>query len=101
MACRDWDGIASTVTVENPETKRKLDVAVKLLCAVCLEIEKERFFKLDRIEGLSHWWEKHQIMDMKRKQEEEKIKKKQNLVLNALAKLTKEEIQALGLKKCK
>lgn len=49
--------------------------------------------------ALRTWWEKHQQQDAARKAREREERKQRKLRAGALAKLSKEELKALGLKK--
>lgn len=46
---------------------------------------------------LADWWDEHQDADAKRERAETEAQKKEKLKKSAIAKLTKEELQALGL----
>jgi hypothetical protein len=48
---------------------------------------------------LADWWDNHQAFDLKREKEEKEIIKQENIRKKALGKLTKKEIEALGLNK--
>lgn len=55
--CRD-----RTVTVENPETKKKLTRAESLLCSACRALELHKF-DFDLNPALSEWWADHKAAD--------------------------------------
>lgn len=48
---------------------------------------------------LADWWDNHQASDLRREQKEKEAIEKENIRKKALGKLTKKEIEALGLNK--
>ena len=81
-----------------------LDRNTSLLCT-CIRGMDEG--ELDRVvyngrdktaRRLADWWEDHQERDRKRQENIEAVKKIQRLHASALAKLTREEAEAVGLK---
>lgn len=99
------------------ENKKELDKVTRLLCATLRRLETEhdnnlkadgQFYShpylpedyLDEIEGLEAWWTEHKKWDELRLIREEAQRKeaaKQNLIKEALSKLTDKEKEALGL----
>ena len=83
--------------------KARIDEATKLLCArlrLLTEAEVERIVydgHSDRARRLAGWWERHQEWDAKRVEEEEEERKLARIRKQARAKLTGEEIDALGI----
>lgn len=76
----------------------KLHEATRLLCKWCKMLPEE-FIYNGRKRGcrnLANWWEKHQEHDRKREAKELHNRRQGELKKQALAKLTKEEIEALG-----
>ncbi len=106
MPCRDdYDPPAKTVYKDDPKTKQllkekqdKLDLATRLLCFVLTNSNslmwedwgraKKTAAHGNAFSELCSWWEAHQAED---KRERKRIKQA------ALAKLTTEEKEALGL----
>jgi hypothetical protein len=108
MPCQDYRDEPPTRTVENPQTKRRLDLVTRILCGVLTNLEKngeEINDFLPTKEG-QVWWENHKDEDRRRLRDEKKRKDKQkmeDLVVNNLMKklfgdLTKEEISFLKKK---
>lgn len=99
------------------ENKKELDKVTRLLCATLRRLETEHNKNLksagysysdlylpddyaDEIEGLKEWWTEHKKWDELRLIREEAQRKeveKQNLIKEALSKLTDKEKEALGL----
>ena len=108
MPCRDYDSDArpSVVYRDDPKTKKlledkqtKLDLLARLLCFVMTNADATFLSKLaavkktaahgDAYTELNVWWTEHQQED---RRERKRLKQA------ALAKLTPEEKEALGLK---
>jgi hypothetical protein len=68
--------------------KRELDETTRMLCALCQLCDDVKLPYM--ISGLKEWWSKHKESDAKRKE---------RLRLEALAKLTVDECEALGIKR--
>jgi hypothetical protein len=68
--------------------KRELDETTRMLCALCACYEG--LSEMRDIPGLSEWWEEHKETDAKRRK---------RLRAGALAKLTEDELEALGIKR--
>ncbi len=83
---------------------RRLDEATKVLCATCRGLSpgqvEEFIYDAHNREArrLASWWERHQEWDERRVSEEEASRLDSKLRLQALNKLTNEEIRALRLK---
>jgi hypothetical protein len=76
---------------------------VKVLCAELTALSDKEFDKLvynPRERGardLADWWEEHQEADKQREAAEDAVRKRQELRLGALKKLSREEIEALEI----
>lgn len=93
------------------KTKEELDITTRLLCATLREIENNKLKgpviigkllpeAFLQIEGLEAWWNEHKKWDELRLIREEAKRKeleKQNLIKEALGKLSDKEKEALGL----
>lgn len=73
-----------------------LDADTRRLCAALKKLSPLRIKDLSL--RLQLWWERHQMADKKRVEEEESERERRALRASGLAKLTKEERMALGLK---
>jgi hypothetical protein len=82
---------------------RRLDEATKILCEACRSLNEGQvnvFIYDGRNAGarrLADWWDRHQELDRRRVDEEEKSRNKILLRARAIRKLTVEERQAIGL----
>ena len=90
MPCR-VDDFGTTDTERYRDEANKV---TRMLCTMCEVYEKAGFAIPGSIVG---WWEKHQEVDRKRREAEEKERLRKLLKKNALNKLTSEERKALGL----
>ncbi len=115
MGCRNdymWGSESSASDAELKEAKRKLDQVTRLLCGLCKHLESEEKAEvIDKVENgeLLSWWKKHKKFDAKREAEEAEEKRKKEekkrekarkdaLKASAIAKLSKAERKALGVK---
>jgi hypothetical protein len=85
---------------DNPETKRRLDLATRLLCSLCRKITNSGRDTLiyDDVE-LVRWWNDHLAADRKREKAEEAEREVIRKHQAALNKLTPEDRKVLGLDK--
>jgi hypothetical protein len=80
-----------------------LEKDVPKLCSILKSLNREQLNDVvydarnKDARKLADWWEEHQEADRKREAEEEAEKKRKKIAKQALAKLTKEEKEALGL----
>lgn len=80
---------------------KKIDMLTRLLCEACQMLDD----KVDEVgtthdprsRELQNWWAAHKMADLKRKAAEAKEERRDKLRREALAKLTEEERQVLGL----
>jgi len=81
----------------------RLDEATKILCELCRSLTDEQTGSIvynardERSRQLASWWERHQEWDKRRVKEENETRAKIINKERALNKLTKDEIEALGL----
>lgn len=100
MPCRS-DGWEVSVNRENEKELQLLRAAV---CAFMTAYADE-YHKLDWKEAgikqkeLELWWEDHQEKDKARREQEARMKREHEVKKAALARLTDEELKALGLKR--
>ena len=76
-------------------TKEMLDNATASLCAILENDVDPSTFSLE----LQLWWRDHQVADRKREEGEKGEMEREEIRANAIAKLTDEEMRALGLKR--
>lgn len=81
----------------------RLNEATKMLCECCrglTKVEVEKYIydaHSEKARGLAGWWERHQEWDARRVKEEKETRARVVARDRALKKLTKVEIEALGL----
>lgn len=78
------------------EQRAQIQKLTRMLCTACKFLEANDVFP-GGDKQLSKWWKEHQDKDEQRKANEQKEKDRENLVTNALKKLSKKEKEALGL----
>lgn len=78
------------------ETANTINRLTALLCEACGIIDKAGFGS-PLSPDLAAWWKQHQKDDRRRKAAEQSAIRKSQLKLRAMAKLTSEERDALGL----
>lgn len=84
----------------SPEKKEKklnkeIDELTQMLCLACRIIEREKPYEFTT--NLQKWWNHHKKMDEDRIAKEEAETRKKELKAKAIAKLSKDELEALGL----
>lgn len=80
------------------DQKLLLDKLTRMLCSVLAKNDVlEEDSKIQLTKETSVWWQEHKKADAKRKQLEKQEKRKKDLAVKALKKLTVEEQKALGL----
>ena len=108
MPCSDggWEPSGRVEYRDNPEVKKRLDRATRLLCSLCKVMSHDEM--THQTSELQVWWAKHQVEDRKRdaaQAKEDRHKKiaaakkreKTKQRKAGLAKLSDKERQALGL----
>ena len=69
-----------------------------LLCGICTRVEATKPDLIADDQVLTKWWAAHKLKDQKRKAAETAKKEQKKLADRAKAKLTKEELEALGIR---
>lgn len=108
MPCNDGGGYRDSPVEyrDNPEVKKRLDRATRLLCGLCKVMSHDEM--THQTSELQVWWAKHQVEDNKRAAAEVKAERKKKVAAAkkrektkqrkaGLAKLSNKERQALGL----
>lgn len=90
MACQD-NGYRVQSTAEQHE---KLQITTRLACEYCVSLLEQ---DLPIPDFAQKWWEQHVIEDEERALREKEQKIRERIKKEALAKLTNEERQSLGL----
>lgn len=80
---------------EDPETRRRLDLATRVACKALGRLTNQQLQSLD--DEVLDWWKKHQADDARRLAREKAARDHARLKRNAINKLTAEERKALNL----
>lgn len=107
MPCHSYEVSDTEIRLskERDQLKNELDTVTRLLCSVLRsikfgEIVVDTTKDVPNIEGLENWWTEHKKWDelrLIREANQRREKEKQELINNALKKLTDQEKEALGL----
>lgn len=99
MPCRDYDFGEIIGGQDNQKLKDHADDLAAMLCAACVKLEENKI-KLPNKVGI--WWRKHKKQDAKAARDKAEADRHKKLWddhrKSALAKLTKLERMALGIK---
>lgn len=104
MPCRDYPsdswGDNSHSTWEYNRLKERADMLARIACKAMAELERQGTgdFLLLGDEEVRKWWEQHKIDDAKAAAERKEKARIAKIKREALAKLTEEERQLLGIK---
>ena len=100
MPCYDGSGPSYSDTFEMQQMKARNDLLARVACRALTELEDNGIadLLLLRDDETREFWIKHKEFDRARKAEEEKKLRLEELKKTALAKLTNEEREALGIK---
>jgi len=100
MPCYDGSGPSYSDTFEMQQMKARNDLLARVACRALTELEDNGIadMLLLRDDETREFWIKHKAFDRARKAEEEKKLRLEELKKTALAKLTNEEREALGIK---
>ncbi|CAB5214523.1 hypothetical protein UFOVP190_148 [uncultured Caudovirales phage] len=101
MPCYDGSGPSySDNSYELRQIKERNDMLARIACRAMTELEKNGMedFLLLSDEETREWWTAHKAWDAKRKAEEVEKLRKEQIKKEALAKLTAEEREVLGIK---
>lgn len=81
--------------------KAECDKLARIACAAMTELEKQgrEDFLVLKNEEVGHWWAAHKEADRKERERIAEIERKEQVKKDALARLTDEEKELLGLKK--
>ena len=80
-----------------------LDELTESLCSTIKSMDRAQLKKIvfngydKRSRRLADWWERHQEFDRKRERKEREAKEREDMIKSARSKLTKKEIEALGI----
>lgn len=101
MPCRDYE--SDNGYLQREEYKQQCDRLARVACAVMEELVsqgREDFFVLKNPE-VAEWWTAHVAADRKEKARVAEIERKEQVRSEALARLSDEEKELLGLKRPK
>ena len=100
MPCYDGSGPSYSDTFEMQQMKARNDLLARVACRALTELEDNGIadMLLLRDDETREFWIKHKEFDRKRKAAEEKKLRLEEVKKAALAKLTNEEREALGIK---
>lgn len=93
MPCRD-DYAAAEYAADQT---RKIDRLAEMLCGLCTRVEAVDSDLIQEDKKLAKWWETHKRRDAEHKARVAEEKRVKKLKRAALAKLSDEEVAALGL----
>jgi hypothetical protein len=99
MPCRDYESDNGYEMREH--YKEQCDKLARIACAAMEELERQgkEDFLILKNEEVGHWWAAHKEADRKEKARLSEIERKERVKAEALARLTDEEKELLGLKK--
>jgi len=92
------DCVRSILKCRYPSEK-ELDKLVAALCTLCRTTPEDVIYdgRDAKMRKVADWWDRHKKLDKLREKREERERNRKKLKEQALLKLTKEEIKALGL----
>lgn len=94
MPCQD----PTAGEMARQELRDKVIRQTRMLCGLCMCAEQTMDgHAIDCVEGLREWWTEHQVQDRVRKVTEQAAREAREFRQKVLAKLSPEEILALGL----
>ena len=98
MPCRDYE--SDNGYSQREEYKERCDQLARIACAVMEELVKQgkEDFLVLKNEEVRTWWEEHVKADRKEKARIAEIERKERVRAEALARLSDEEKELLGLK---
>lgn len=101
MPCRHYESDDWGVSSSAPKLKSELDKMARIACAAMEELVRQgkADFLVLKNEEVRDWWEKHTEADRKEKARVAEKERKERVKAEALARLTDEEKELLGLKK--
>ena len=105
MPCQSYDTNWAHGSMDSDvrRLKKEADKLARIACAAMTELVKhgKADFLVLQNDELREWWEAHQEADRKEKEREARAQKRKEIKEQALARLTEEEKEALGLLKKK
>ncbi len=101
MPCRHYESDDWGVSSSAPKLKAELDKMARIACAAMEELVRQgkADFLVLKNEEVRDWWEKHVEADRREKARVAEEERKARVKAEALARLTDEEKELLGLKK--
>ena len=101
MPCRDYESDDGYSMREH--YKEQCDKLARIACAAMEELERQgkEDFLILKNEEVAQWWAKHKEADRKEKARIAEQERRERVKQEALARLTEEEKELLGLKKPK
>ncbi len=101
MPCRHYESDDWGVSSSAPKLKAELDKMARIACAAMEELVRQgkADFLVLKNEEVRDWWEKHTEADRREKARVAEKERKERVKAEALARLTDEEKELLGLKK--
>lgn len=103
MPCRDYESDTWDYSSENRQLKKQADRLARIACkamTALAEMGKEDFLLLQDDE-VREWWQAHQEADRKEKARIAEKERRERIKADALARLSDEEKELLGLAKPK
>lgn len=103
MPCRDYDSDSwgsNGYSEENRKLKNQNDRLARVACKAMTELVKSGYadFLLLQDDEVREWWDKHQEADRKEQARLAEIERRNKIKADALAKLSNEEKEILGIK---
>lgn len=101
MPCRDYESDNGYEMREH--YKQQCDKLARIACAAMEELERQgkEDFLILKNEEVGHWWAAHKEADRKEKARVAELERRKRVKEEALARLTDEEKELLGLTKAK
>lgn len=103
MPCYATGSAEGDARLAASEAHRRLTEVTDMLCSVMQTIERERngldFIDTKLKTNVQNWWAEHKRIDAEKQAKAREEQNRRILAEQALKKLTKEELEALGYKK--
>lgn len=102
MPCQSYESnwARDSNDAEVKKLKKEADKLARIACAVLTQLEEagQEDFVLLKNKEVRAWWEQHKIDDAKEAKKKERLAYRKKLKEDALAKLSTEEREILGIK---